>query len=218
MRRIAVIGLSTFGLALVRALHRQRCEILAVDLDEEKIDAVRDLTYEAVVADARDQRALASLRLPDYDAVVISLGEPLDASLLALMHLRDLGARPVFAKAVSQEHARLLEALGADDVIFPELDVAEERAHTLANPGFVATWGLGADFAIAEAEAKKGIVGKTLTELDLRDKFNLNVIAVRDNLIEKVILNPDPAAALKDSDTLIVFGKTADVDRFVRRS
>ena len=101
MRRIAVIGLSTFGTELVHALVEEHCRVLAVDMDENKVNTIRELADESVIADARDLRALEALRLHDYDAVVLSLGEPIDASLLAVLYLRDLRVRHVVAKSLS---------------------------------------------------------------------------------------------------------------------
>ncbi len=217
MPRIAVIGLSAFGMTLVRELSAERCTVLAVDLDSNKVDAVRDIAAEAVIADARDPRALAALRLNDFDAVVLSLGEPLDASLLAVLHLRDLKVRPIYAKAVNEDHRRLLLHLGVDEAVFPEADTARRTAHTLANPGFLETLQLGTDISMAEVAPPPAVVGKTLGELRLRQEGGINVVAVRDTLRDETHVNPDPSARITDSDILIVIGKVADIDRFVRK-
>ena len=216
MRQIAVIGLSTFGLALVHALARQRCRVLAVDLDEYKINGVRELADEAVIADARDPRALEALRLQDYDAVVLSLGEPLDASLLAALHLRDLKVRNIVAKAASEDHRRLLQHLGVQEVIFPEADMAQRTARTLSSPGFLDTLSLGEDITIVEVSPPHEIVGRTLAELGLRKKYGVVVVALRDMLRDELRVNPDPYTPIADSDALVVLGKDEDIDRFAR--
>ena len=215
MRKIAVIGLSAFGTALVRELCQQRCRVLAVDIDEEKVDAVREMADEALIADARDLRALEGLRLQDFDAVVLSLGEPIDASLLAVLHLRDLKVRPILAKAVTEDHRRLLLHLGVDDAIFPEADTAKRTARTLANPGFLDTLQLGEDITVVEVAPTSFMIGKTLADLSLRRRYAINVVAVRDTLRDETSVNPDPAAVITDSDVLIVLGKEEDIDRFV---
>ncbi|MEW6300532.1 MAG: TrkA family potassium uptake protein [Thermodesulfobacteriota bacterium] len=217
MRQIAVIGLSAFGAGLVRALHQERCRILAVDLDENKVNAIREWADEAVIADARDPRALEALSLNDYDAVVISLGEPLDTSLLAVLHLRDLQVRHIVARAVSEDHRRLLQHLGVSEVVFPEADMAQRTAHTLANPNFLDTLNLGESISLIEVAPSEDIVGRTLADLNLRQRYRVTVVAVRDTLRDEIRANPDPHLPITPSDALIVLGKNEDIDRFVRR-
>lgn len=217
MRGIAVLGLSTFGMALVRALGRHRCRVLAVDVDEQKVDAIRESADEALISDVRDRRALEALRLQDFDAVVLSLGEPMDASLLAVLHLRDLGVRRVIAKAVTDDHRRLLLQLGVEEVIFPELDIAESTARTLSKSGLLDTVRLGEDLSVVEVAPTSDVIGHTLADLELPKRFRITVIAIRDVLRDELRLTPDPYAKVTDSDVLIVIGKDEDIDRFVKR-
>lgn len=217
MRQIAVIGLSAFGVALVRNLVQERCRVLAVDIDENKVNMIRELADEAVIADARDPRALEALRLHDYDAVVLSLGEPLDASLLAALHLRDLNVRHIVAKAVSEDHRRLLQHLNVETVIFPEADMAHRTARTLANPQLLDTLQLGDKISLVEIAPAQEFIGHTLAELHLRQQHNVTVVARRDTLRDEIHVNPDPHAPITDSDALIVLGWDEDVNRFVRR-
>lgn len=217
MSAVAVVGLSAFGTALVRALAGQRCRVLAVDLDEAKVEAIREIADEAVIADVRDRRALDALRLQDFDAVVLSLGEPIDASLLAILHLRDIGVHRVIAKAVTEDHRRLLQQLGATEVVFPEFDMAERTARTLSKAGFLDTLRLGEDLLIVEVAPSAEMVGRTLAELDLRKRYRITVIAIRDALRDEIRATPDPYVKLTDSDALIVLGKDHDIDRFVRK-
>lgn len=217
MRQIAVIGLSAFGKTLVQALAQERCRVLAVDEDEGKINAIRELADEAVIADARDARALEALRLNDYDAVVLSLGEPLDTSMLAVLHLRDLQVRHIVAKAVSEDHRRLLHQLGVEDVIFPEADMAQRTARTLSNPALLDTLRLGDEISLVEVAPPEDMIGRTLMELHLRQEYHVTVVAIRDTLRDEIHINPDPRTPLTDSDALVVLGKDEDVNRFARR-
>lgn len=217
MRRVAVIGLSAFGESLVRELSSKRVRVLAVDLDEAKVDCVRDIVEEAVIADASDLRALEALRLVDYDAVVLSLGDSIDVSLLAVLHLRDLKVRPIYAKATSEDHRRLLLHLGVEEAIFPEADMAKRTAHTLANPGLLDTLQIGPDILLVETAPPDDTVGKTLAELNLRQARGINIIAIRDALRDMLEINPGPERRITDSDVLIVVGNRGDVERFGRR-
>jgi trk system potassium uptake protein TrkA len=217
MRAIAVIGLSTFGTALVRALAHERCRILAVDHDSQKIDAVREVVDEAVIADARDKRALEALRLQDFDAVILSLGEPIDASLLAVLHLRELEVRNVLARAVTEDHRKLLLQLGVMEVIFPEFDMAERTARTLSKTGFLDTLRLGEGISVVEVAPASDVIGRTLNELKLRQEYGITVVAIRDTLRDELRVNPDPNAKITESDALLVLGKDEDLDRFVKK-
>ena len=148
-------------------------------------------------------------------AVVLSLGEPLDASLLAVLHLRDLKVRAIYAKALSEDHQRLLQHLGVDEVVFPELDTARRTAHALANPGFLDALHLGIDVSMAEVAPRAEMIGKTLGELALRQRYQINVVALRDTLQDETYLSPDPNRRITDSDVLVVIGKVENIERFV---
>lgn len=216
-RRVAVIGLSAFGATLVRELVRRRVRVLAVDRDPAQVDAVRDVADEAVIADAADRRALEALRLNDYSSVVLSLGSALDASLLAVLHLRDLKVHPIIAKATSEDHRRLLLHLGVEEAVFPEADMAERVAHTLATPGLLDTLQLGSDVEVVEVAPERDLIGHTLAELDLRNRFGINVVAVRDSLRDVTDVTPAPTLRIADSHVLVVLGSAAAIERFTGR-
>lgn len=211
MRRIAVLGLSAFGMALVQALAREGCRILAVDIDEHKVNHVRELADEAVIADVRERSALEALRVADYDAVALSVGEPLDSSLLAVLHLRDLKVKHIYAKAVTEDHRRLLLKLGVDEAIFPEADMARRVALTLSDPMLLDTVRLGEDFCVVEIAPPKGYIGRTVRELSAKLTDRVAVVAIRDMLRNETRFNPPPDARLSDSDVLIIIGKDEHV-------
>ena len=217
MRQIAVIGLSAFGMALVHSLAEERCRVLAVDIDEHKVNDVRGLADEAVIADARERKALEALGIPDYDAAVLSVGEPLDASLLAVMHLRDLKVSHIFAKAVSEDHRRLLLKLGVDDAIFPEADMARRIARTLSNPSVLETITVGQDFSLVEVAASKQFVGLTVGEVLAKLRDRVSIVAICDVLRDEVRFNPTPTSRIADSDVLCIIGKDEDVRHFAAR-
>lgn len=216
-RRVAVIGLSAFGSTLVRELVQRGVRVLAVDKEPAVVDAMREIADEAVIADSADRRALEALRLNDYQAVVLSLGSSLNASLLTVLHLRDLKIHPIIAKATSEDHRRLLMHLGVEEAVFPEADMARRVAHTLATPGLLDTMQLGEDIHVVEALPERDLVGHTLTELNLRQRFGINVVAVRDTLRGETEVNPSPALRITDSHVLVVLGTKAAVDSFSQR-
>ena len=218
MRQVAVIGLSAFGMALVEALAQERCRVLAVDIDEHKVNEVREFAEEAVIADARERRALEALRVPQYDAVVLSVGEPLDSSLLAALHLRDLKVAHIFAKAVSESHRRLLLMLGVEEAIFPEADTARRVARTLSNPRVIETLSIGQDFALVEVAPSKEFIGRTLAEVSAMLRDRISIVAIRDMLRDEVRFNPSPSGRITDSDVLVIIGRDENVRQFAARS
>jgi trk system potassium uptake protein len=211
VQRIAVIGLSAFGMALVQSLAQEGCRILAVDIDEHKVDQVRELADEAVIADVRERSALEALRIADYDAVVLSVGEPLDSSLLAVLHLRDLKVEHIYAKAVTEDHRRLLLKLGVAEAIFPEADMARRVSLTLADPMVLDTVRLGEDFSVVEFAPLKNYIGRTVGEVSAKLTDRAAIVAIRDMLRNEMRFNPSPDVRISDSDVLVIVGKTEDV-------
>lgn len=211
MQRIAVIGLSAFGMALVQSLAQEGCRILAVDIDEHKVNQVRELADEAVIADVRERSALEALRIADYDAVVLSVGEPLDSSLLAVLHLRDLKVEHIYAKAVTEDHRRLLLKLGVAEAIFPEADMARRVSLTLADPMVLDTVRLGEDFSVVEFAPLKNYIGRTVGEVSAKLTDRAAIVAIRDMLRNEMRFNPSPDVRISDSDVLVIVGKTEDV-------
>lgn len=167
-----------------------------------------------MIADARDRKALEALRVTDYDAVVLSVGEPLDSSLLAVLHLRDLKVKRIYAKAVTESHRRLLFMLGVEDAIFPEADIARRVARTLSNPMLVETISLGQDFSVVEVAPFKEFIGLTLGEVSAKLRGRISIAAIRDMLRDEVRFNPSLDARITDSDALFVVGKDGDVRDF----
>jgi len=214
VRQIAVIGLSAFGLALVQALAKERCRVLAVDIDERKVNQVRELADESIIADARERAALEAMRIVDYDAVVLSVGEPLDSSLLAALHLRDLKVKHIVAKAVSEDHRRLLLKIGVEDAIFPEADMARRIARALPNPMVLDTVSLGEDFTVAEVAPVREFIGLSLAQVSAKLRDRVSIVAIRDMLRDEVRFNPSSDARITDSDVLVVMGKDEEVRRF----
>ncbi len=198
-------------MALVQSLAQEGCRILAVDIDEHKVNQVRELADEAVIADVRERSALEALRIADYDAVVLSVGEPLDSSLLAVLHLRDLKVEHIYAKAVTEDHRRLLLKLGVAEAIFPEADMARRVSLTLADPMVLDTVRLGEDFSVVEFAPLKNYIGRTVGEVSAKLTDRAAIVAIRDMLRNEMRFNPSPDVRISDSDVLVIVGKTEDV-------
>ncbi len=165
-RNVVVIGLGNFGSTVALELARQGHAVLGVDADERRVDDLVDRLSHALVADARDERALEELGLEGYDVALLGIGEDLEASILATLFLKGLGIR-VWAKAKSRNHHRILERLGADRVIHPEQDSALHVAQRLLHPDLVDFMAFGDARHVVEVRAPEALEGKRIEEVEL---------------------------------------------------
>jgi trk system potassium uptake protein TrkA len=213
MAQVAVIGLGRFGFHAATLLTEAGHEVLAIDVERDLVQRIRDDSSQAVVLDARDTGALRDLGIPEFDAVVLSLGEQVDTSALVTLHLKEIGVRRLIVKATSADHARLLRLIGADEVVFPERDAAERLAHRLTDANLLDFIPLGDSHSIRELVAASDLVGKSLAELKLRNRYGVQVIAIRHAATDALTVNPDPDIKVRESDTLLVLGTNEDLDR-----
>lgn len=212
MRSFAIIGLSSFGYFLALELGREGMEIIAIDVDEEKIEKIKPHVQKAVIADGTDRTTLESLGLEELDGVVVSLGH-ISSSVLATLHLRELHLKRIVAKALSEEHGKILEMVGATDIIFPEKDEAMRMAHTLTHENILDHIPLAEGYSILEIAPPQSFLHKSLEELNLRRDHGIQVIVVKEMVPERVIPVPTAEYVIKDSDILIIMGRDEDLKR-----
>ncbi|MDZ7374566.1 MAG: TrkA family potassium uptake protein [candidate division KSB1 bacterium] len=213
MRSFAVIGVSSFGYYVCRYLVERGFYVLAIDNDEAKINRVKEIVQKAVIADATDKEALERLGLGDFDAVIVSLGDRIDASILVTLYLRQLGVKEIIAKAITEDHGKILDLIGATTVLFPEKDSAYRLAHSLDSASVLDYIPLTPGISIIEMAAPSEFLGKTLAELDLRRRFNVQVVMIKELVPEKVTVVPSGDHVLKDSDVLVVLGRDEDLQK-----
>ncbi len=213
MARFAVIGLGRFGSTLVRSLYQAGHEVIAIDVETDLVQALRDECTQAVIADARDKTQLRGLGLKDVDWAIVSVGEHLEASTLACFYLKELGVK-VMARAVSADHGKILEVLGVNEVIYPERDMALRLADRLSHPNLLDYVPLGPEYSIMEVAVPESFLGKSLQELKIRNRYRIQIVAIRDALTDTLNVVPKGEDVLKDSDVLVVLGARDDLDRF----
>lgn len=213
-KRFVVLGLGTFGTALAVRLAKNGCRVTGVDSSERHVEAVSSLLYESVVGDVTDRHVLEQLSLPDAEAVIISLGEQIERSILAALHARECGARHIFVKGVSDEHGKILKALGVERVIFPEAEIAVQLADNFTWPNVLNFLQVDPEYSIIEIAVPPSFLGKTLQEADLRRRFNVYVLAIKDALQGKLQGIPHGDFRLNDDQLLLVIGKHADLAKF----
>jgi trk system potassium uptake protein TrkA len=180
------------------------------------VQRIRDHASQAVVLDAREVESLRALGIRDFDVVVLSLGGRVDSSALITLRLKELGVRNLVVKAASQDHARLLQLIGASEVIFPEREAAERLVRRLTTANLLDFIPLGESHSIRELAAAPELVGKTLAETRLRNRFGVQLVALRRAATGDLVVNPGPEARIQDSDELILLGANVDLDRLSR--
>lgn len=205
-KQFAVIGLGNFGFYLATCLFQKGHEVLGIDKNARQVQEIRDQISQAVVADATDPQALRELELERMDTVVIGIGSILNSSILATLNVKDLGVRRVVAKAVSEAHGRILQKIGANEIYFPEKDLAFSVAQKLDNPNVLDYLAFMEGFSIAQMAPPGDFIGKTLMELDLINRYGVQVIAVKEIVPENVVMIPTGRFQIKQSDLMIVIG------------
>lgn len=213
--RFAVIGLGHFGAHAARTLYAAGRDVIAIDLDAEKVQAMADGATQAVVADATDRAVLQALGVDTADAAVISLGERMDVITLAALHVIELGVPFVAVKALSEDHGRILTALGVHDVIHPEKDMAIRLANRLSRTDVVDFLPLLPGYSIIEIKAPPEFYGRTLRDLALRNTLNVQLVAIQHMQGGEKHINIVPQAGdrINEGDLLILLGENRDLDR-----
>lgn len=205
--KFTVIGLGSFGFNVAKTLYEKENEVVAIDSDKEKIESVKDFVSHAVQMDSANKENLEALGLKEMDVIVVSLGPEMEASILTVLFLHELGAKRIVAKALTEDHAKVLEAVGATEVIYPEKDMAIKTALRLNSPNILDYFPLLSGISIQEIAPPEKFIGKSLKELDLRNKYGIQVIAIKEVIAEKTTFVPKADFVIKDSDILIVMGE-----------
>lgn len=209
---ICVVGLGQFGSSLARALAKE-CDVLALDSHEERVNAIADEVQRALIIDARE---FANVRLvvnSDFDEAVVSLGESVEASILCTLHLKKIGLKSIRAKAVSEDHAAILRAVGATETIFPERETALRIAAQIINPNLLDFIPLAEDFEVMDVAPPDAFHGHSLQELNIRDRFGVFAIAVKELVPQRFVFLPGPDFVIKPSDVLVLIGREEDLQR-----
>ena len=188
-KQFAVIGLGNFGFYLASRLFQKGHEVLGIDINPRQVQEIRDQVSRAVIADATDLQALNELELETMDAVVVSIGSVINSSILATLNVKDLGVKRVVAKAVSDSHGRILQKIGADEIYFPEKDLALTAAQRLDNPNVLDYLPFMEGYSIVELAPPSEFIGKTLIELDLINRHGIQVVAVKELAPDRLILD-----------------------------
>ncbi len=212
MSSYLVIGMGRFGSAMATELYRLGHEVFVIDEHEESIAKVVDYVTHAIVGNANDESVLKSISVSHFDCIVVAIAGGIEESVLITLMVKEMGAKRIIAKAQNEQHAKVLDRVGADKVIRPEHDMGKRLAHSLAHRNIIDLIELSEDHRIAEISPLKAWLGKTLGETNLRRKYGLTVLAIRSEGEKEVKISPDADMHIKSGDVLVVIGAIRDLD------
>ena len=223
-RQFAVIGLGRFGYSVAESLVQKGCEVLAIDLEEAKIQAISDSATFAVQCDATDERALKAVSTQNVDVAVVSIGENIEASILIVQTLTEMGITSIIAKAVTNAHGKILSNLGVTEVIYPERDAAIRLAHRLVSPKVLDYLELAPGYSVEEVAVPDRFSGMSIEETKIRELHNLNIIGIKKQVNRMIKgklkkedtfnFTPSPGDMIEKGDVLVMIGKEHDLDGF----
>ena len=209
-KSFAVIGLGQFGMTLAVTLAESDCDVLAIDDKEENIEEISEKVTYAVKADVREPGILKALGVQNVDVAIIAVAENLEASISATMQAKDLGVTFVVAKSMNSLHGRILDKIGADKIIYPEQSMGLRVARNLMSGGYLDVFELSAEFSMAEFSMPVSWIGKNLVDLNVRERFHINIIGIKQG--ENVTVDLDPSEPLPDNCSIIAIGKNKDLN------
>lgn len=213
MKRVVVIGLGIFGFNIARELFESGIEVIAVDKSKEALQRIKDFSTRAVLADGVDKEVMELIGIQEDDTVIISFGEDLAASTLITLHLKQMKVRTIIVKAPNEEHKLILEKLGATEVIIPEKEMASRVAKSLISPNVLDYLPLADGYIVCEVAPPNSFLGKTLAELQLRSRYHIHVIGIRDIPSDHMYMVPPANFVIKDGEVLVVVAKETDVQK-----
>lgn len=215
-KQFAIIGMGRFGSSVARTLYEMDYEVMGIDENEERINENIQFVTHAVAADSTDERALKEIGIRNFDVVVVAIGVDIQASILTVLTLKELGVKKIVAKAQNERHGQVLYKVGADRVVFPERDMGVRVAHNLISANVLDFIELADDYSVAEVVVSSKFVGKNLRQLDIRRNYEVNVIAIKSG--DKFNIAPSPDETIQYGDVLVVIGNNKDLKAFEERA
>ncbi|NLD17407.1 MAG: TrkA family potassium uptake protein [Tissierellia bacterium] len=208
---VVVFGAGRFGSALAKELFIEDIEVMVIDNDEEKIQEISPYVTTAIIADVLDEGAIKELGLSNFDVAVVAIGSNLEASIVAAVEAKEYDIPMIYAKAGTDMQSRILKKVGVDQVIYPEIELGERLARSISGKSIIEYIHFSEEYSIVEINAPQNWSGKSLKELDVRNKFNINIIAIRKK--NKTVVSPSASEKIEKGDSLIVIGE----DQYLRK-
>ena len=224
MKQFAVIGAGRFGTSVAKTLSERGCDVILIDLDEERVREMDEIVTEAVQMDATDEKALSAIDIEDVDAAVVSIGKRMEESILITMTLKEMGIRWVVTKAINEAHGKILTRVGADRIVFPEREMGVKLANSLLHPSIFDYIEVAPGFNIVETSPPSDIVNKSLEEAKVRSRYGVDIIAIKrkhpvldgsgeSSLEEEIKIVPQADDVIHEGDTIIAIGPEKNLQR-----
>lgn len=211
-KEFAVIGLGRFGGSVLKELSELDADVLVIDINETRINEYQDYASEGIIGDSTDETMLRNIGIDNYDNVIVSIGDNIQASILTTLILKDLGVKKVTAKAQNSYHGRVLEKIGADIVVHPERDMGKRVAHRLVSPSVIEYLNISDKHSIVEYSANRRLENKRIADLNLRKKFGISIIAIKRE--DNIIVSPDAQLSILADDVIILIGSDEELNHF----
>lgn len=208
-KQYAVLGLGRFGTSVAIELANNGYDVLAIDNDEVNVQSITEHVRFAVKADITDIDALRSLGLGNFDVAIVAVGTNIDSSIMATLLAKELGVKMVIAKAQGDMHEKILKKIGADKVIFPERAMGQRIANNLMSGNVIDYLELSHDYSIVEIEILPEWIGKNLVELNFRNTYHVNIVAIKRN--KSINVDVKPTEVFKENDIAIVVGSNENI-------
>ncbi len=206
-----IIGLGRFGMAVIKTLSELNAEVIAIDVDEKAVEAASKYVEHCAICDSTRIKALEEIDAASYDHAVVAIGNNIQASILTVINLKELGLKKVSVRADSEEYAKVMARLGADEIIIPEVDAAVSFANQIISDTILEYYPISNDFSMAKISIGNDFTEQSILELDVRNKFDINIVAItRDNKFFPAKAND----IIKKGDVLTVFGKSSKINKF----
>lgn len=223
--KFAVIGLGRFGNRIARTLSQRGAEVLAIDISPERVEQIKDEVAYAVSLDSTDLKALQAHDVQNMDAVVVAIGENFEALLLTSALLKDLKIKRIITRSSSPTQTTILRQLGITEILSPEDEVGINVAQRLLNPDVITFFELPDGYEIVEAITPHGVINKSIADIRLREKYNLNLITIKrefEELESGVLVRvmhtigvPKPTSTVFEGDLMILMGQRSDIKKFI---
>ena len=214
MRQFAVFGLGIFGKNIALALYHQGFMVLAVDIEEAPVRDLASKVSEVVQADTTDEKVLEALGIRNFDVAIVSIGNDIQSSVLTTLALKDMGVPFIVARAINENHGKILSKVGADRFIFPEKDMAIKVAKTLTFQNAIRTEELFPGYNIVESKLPAVLANTTLSKSQLRNRFGVTILAIRRT--DEYIVSPAASEILNKNDIIYVLGDEQQLKKFFR--
>lgn len=214
-KQFAVFGLGSFGKSVALTLQSFGCDVIAVDNCYEKIQDIADSVSYAMCGDVTEPEFMKTIGARNLDGAVIAVSENLEAAIMATMISKEMGISYVLVKAMDELQGKILEKVGADSIVYPEIDMGERVAKKLISTEFIDWIELSPDYSLTEKMLPKQWEGKSLAELRVREKYGINVIGILKE--DKMDMALDPSKPLQPDDMLFIIGKNSDLEKFKLR-